>query len=322
MSSRTVEYRLVDVFARHRYEGNQLAVVLDAHDLTPVQMQRIACELNLSETTFPRPCTPAETAAGADYGVRIFTASAELPFAGHPTLGTAWVLAQLGRLQSGGRRQACGAGLIGVSVPAEPAGLVELAAAPRDLSPALPPAAAEACLASVGLGAADLAGDVVVAGCGLSFVHLPVRLDALARARVRVEPMAAVDVGGYRCRDPLIALNVYSVERPVEVPVDGAGEGADHRALSIRSRVFVPGPSVPEDPATGSAAVGLGVALVATGDAVPDGLTTYGIVQGVEMGRPSQLHGRVLAGAGAAETCWVAGRVIAVGEGRLRVPDA
>jgi trans-2,3-dihydro-3-hydroxyanthranilate isomerase len=89
---------------------------------------------------------------------------------------------------------------------------------------------------------------------------------------------------------------------------------------SVRSRVFVPGPSVPEDPATGSAAVGLGIALAAAGHVAGDGITRYDIVQGIELGRPSYLSGRVMAKDGVAQTCWVAGQVQPVGEGTIAVP--
>lgn len=304
----SVEYVLVDVFARRRYEGNQLAVVLDADRLSTWQMQQIARELNLSETTFPVARTSADESAGADYRVRIFTAGTELPFAGHPTLGTAWVLADRGRIGRGPRVQACGAGPIGVDLPAEPDGKVELQATPRDLTDPLSEQAVHDCLTAVGLDDDDLAGPVVAAGCGLSFVYLHVRPEALARSRMRFEPMEHVDLAGQSLRDPLIAVDVFCVE-----------PGPDR--LQVRSRVFVPGPSVPEDPATGSAAVGLGVAMVATGTAQADGVTRYDITQGVEMGRPSFLSGRVEASAGVARSCWVGGHVLAVGGGRLRVPD-
>ena len=81
-------FHIVDVFAETRYAGNPLAVVLDAGDLHPPEMQRIAAEMNYSETTFVLSRTPRD----GGYGVRIFTPVQELPFAGHPTLGTAWVL--------------------------------------------------------------------------------------------------------------------------------------------------------------------------------------------------------------------------------------
>ena len=201
MADTSVSYVLVDVFARRRFAGNQLAVVLDAEHLSTYQMQVIASEFNLAETTFPVPIDAADAGAGADYRVRIFTASQEIPFAGHPTLGTAWVLARRGRIEPGTRRQACGAGLIEVQVPADPEDLVGLGATPRDLSPTLSAAAAEACATSVGLASGDVVGETVVAGCGLSFVHLPVSVGSLGRARPRVADVADVDLGDYRLRD-------------------------------------------------------------------------------------------------------------------------
>ncbi|MGI8701985.1 MAG: PhzF family phenazine biosynthesis protein [Nocardioidaceae bacterium] len=311
MQARSLRYVLVDVFAESRFAGNQLAVVLGADALSTYQMQTIAAEFNLAETTFPMELTEQDEAVGADYRVRIFTASREIPFAGHPTLGTAWVLARQGLLGAGARLQACGAGLVGVDVPAADTEPLELRSKPRDLSAALSGPAATECARSVGLDPADLAGPAFVAGCGLSFVHLPVLVASLARARPRLAEMRDVDLGDFALQDPLIGLNVYAV-------LPGAEDATD---LMVRSRVFVPGPSVPEDPATGSAAVGLGMALVASGLAEPEGTTRYDIAQGVELGRPSRLWGRVSAEAGSAVTCWVAGRVQPIGEGAIAVPD-
>jgi len=303
MRGKCLRYVLVDVFARQPFAGNQLAVVLDAGGLSQRQMQSIAQEFNLSETTFPVPRTSQDQAAGADYRVRIFTASREIPFAGHPTLGTAWVLAQQGRLAAGERTQACGAGLIGVKVPAELHESVELRAEARDLSGALSDPAARRCAVSVGLQPADVVGKAFAAGCGLTWVHLRVTPAAIARARPRYTAMDDRDLGGVVLQDPLIGINVYALQ-----------------GASVRARVFVPGPSVPEDPATGSAAVGLGLALVASGAAPGSGVTRYEIVQGVELGRPSYLSGRVEAVGGVARACWVAGQVQPIGEGTIVVP--
>ncbi len=311
MVDNPLRYVLVDVFARRPFAGNQLAVVLGAELLSTYQMQAIAAEFNLAETTFPLPPTAADRAAGADYRVRIFTASQEIPFAGHPTLGTAWVLARRGVIDTGSRVQACGAGLIGVDVPVAADEPLELRSEPRDLSVALTKEAAVGCARSVGLDGNDVAGEAFAAGCGISFVHLPVAAAALAGARPRLTDMRDVDLGGAVLRDPLIGLNVYATSQ-------GSAAGA---ALSVRSRVFVPGPSVPEDPATGSAAVGLGIALVAAELASGDGVTRYDIVQGVELGRPSYLSGRVTAHDGAATMCWVAGQVQPIGEGAIVVPE-
>jgi len=311
MDQPSLGYVLVDVFAERPFAGNQLAVVLGADGLSTYQMQAIASEFNLSETTFPATATAADEAAGADYRVRIFTASREIPFAGHPTLGTAWVLARRGVIAPGARVQACGAGVVGVDVPAAEVEPVELRSEPRDLSGALSDDVAAECARSVGLDRHDVAGSAFVAGCGLSFVHLPVAAGSLARARPRLSEMSEVALDGFTLRDPLIGLNVFTA-------APGPGSGTD---LSVRSRVFVPGPSVPEDPATGSAAVGLGMALVAGGLAGADGTTTYEIAQGVELGRPSRLSGRVKSQGGVAVACWVAGRVQPIGEGTIAVPE-
>jgi trans-2,3-dihydro-3-hydroxyanthranilate isomerase len=268
-------YDIVDVFTDRPFAGNQLAVVHGADDLTTGQCLAVAREFNFSETTFPS--SPVE--AGAEYAVRIFTPGGEIPFAGHPTLGTAWVLRQRELITTDEVTQLCGAGRIGVRFVGDD--LVELSAAPRDLLGPLDEALAASLLEDVGLSASDLAGPAWVAGCGLTFVHLPVAADAVARAVPSIRPLREyaerlADLG--TAQDPVEGLNV--------VAVSGSAP-----SLTCRSRVFVPGLSVAEDPATGSAAAGLGLALVASG-LLPEG-GTYDITQGVEMGRPSALHGRV-----------------------------
>ena len=147
-----------------------------------------------------------------------------------------------------------------------------------------------------------------MAGCGLSFVHVPVTEEAVVRAvasgasfATLGEQLAALG----EVSDLLDAVNLYAV----------AGEAP---RLDVHSRVFVPGVGVPEDPATGSAAAGLGMALVASG-VLPEG-GTYAIRQGVEMGRPSSLLGRVEAEDGRATACNVAGRVQPVASGEIEVP--
>jgi trans-2,3-dihydro-3-hydroxyanthranilate isomerase len=189
-----------------------------------------------------------------------------------------------------------------------PGGLVELSATPRDLAGPVPQDVVRDLLRAVGLSLSDLAGEVWVAGCGLTFVHLPVSEEAVVRSRpvagsfVRLaERLAAVGP----VEDLLDAVNVYA-----------AAGAAPH--LDVHSRVFVPGAGVAEDPATGSAAAGLGMALVASGQ-LPEG-GGYTITQGVEMGRPSRLLGRVEAAAGRATRCHVAGQVQPVASGEVEVP--
>jgi trans-2,3-dihydro-3-hydroxyanthranilate isomerase len=315
-----LSFDIVDVFTDRAFAGNQLAVVHGADDLSTEQCLAIAGEFNFSETTFPS----ATIRDGAEYSTRIFTPGGEIPFAGHPTLGTAWVLRDRGLLTASDLTQVCGAGRIGVRLPDAEDGPVELSAAPRELVGPLDDGLVAALLGDIGLTALDLAGPVWVAGCGLSFVHVPVIEDAVQRARASQRPLreyAERFAAAGTSADPVEGVNVFHVSgHPPE--------------LRVHARVFVPGLSVSEDPATGSAAAGLGIALVASGR-LPDG-GAYDITQGVEMGRPSLLHGRVettvIAGHGwrpdgtdveggrVAAVCHVAGQVRPVARGEITVP--
>jgi len=278
-----VSYDVVDVFAEGPFAGNQLAVVHGAGDLDDAQLLTLAREFNFSETTFPTPV------AGDRYRVRIFTPGGEIPFAGHPTLGTAWVLRERGDLDAQDVTQVCAAGEIGVRFEA---GSVELTAGPRDLVGPLDEGAVLAVLAVLGLDPADRDGDAWLAGTGLTFAHVPVRDEAVARASL---PRAMPDLP--TTADPLGGINLYSVTED----------------LQVHSRVFVPELAVPEDPATGSAAAGLGMALRARGLAgAGDG---YRIRQGIEMGRPSVLLGTV-----GEHGISVAGPVHHIARGEIRTP--
>jgi trans-2,3-dihydro-3-hydroxyanthranilate isomerase len=302
-----LEYDVVDVFTSRAFAGNPLAVVHDAEGLTTAQMHAIAKEFNLSETTFPVSLTDEDRAAGGDYRVRIFTPGGEIPFAGHPTLGTAWVLRAKGRLDPGARVQMCLAGPIGVDVPTEPDAPVELSATPRDHARELSDDEVSDLLELVGLTANDVVGPAHMAGTGLSWCFLPVRPDAVARSRPAARRVVDTCVDTSGLQDPLDGVDVYAAE-----VADGV--------VRISSRVYVPGYGIPEDPATGSAAVGLGVALVKAGLAAADGQTSYEITQGVEMGRPSLLRGKVEAAGGVATRCHVAGEVRPVASGTIAVP--
>jgi trans-2,3-dihydro-3-hydroxyanthranilate isomerase len=297
-----LSYDVVDVFTDRAFAGNPLAVVHGADALEDAQLLAIAREFNLSETTFPSKVEGGATG----YAVRIFTPGGEIPFAGHPTLGTAWVLQQHRLLSAGTVVQRCGAGHIEVRLPDDPSGRVWLRATPRELSAPLDP---EAVAAAVGLSRNDVAGEVRVAGCGLSWVHLPVRTEALARCRPAAGILSVL-VRSESHDDPVAGVNVYAVE---------AGPGGSTDAAAVRSRVFCPDVGVAEDPATGSAAVGLGIVLAATG-MLPDG-GDYTIRQGVEMGRPSTLYGHVDAADGRAGGCEVGGGVVSAAAGTIAVPD-
>jgi trans-2,3-dihydro-3-hydroxyanthranilate isomerase len=300
MTAMRLAFDIVDVFTERPFAGNQLAVVHGADDLSTEQCQALTREFNFSESTFP-----TAAADGGSYSTRIFTPAQEIPFAGHPTLGTAWVLRSRGLLNGDEVTQHCGAGEVGVRFDDE---LVELSAAPRDLAGPVDPGLVEEMLSVFGLSGSDVAGDAWVAGAGLSFVHVPVTEEAVVRAAPSSAPfapyaerLAALD----GVEDLIDAVNVHAV----------AGD-APH--LQVHSRVFVPGVGVPEDPATGSAAAGLGMALVASGRLPAGG--RYDVRQGIEMGRPSALRCRVEAVEGRATRCHVGGRVQPVASGEIEVP--
>jgi trans-2,3-dihydro-3-hydroxyanthranilate isomerase len=256
--------------------------VLDGDNLSTEQMQALAREFNLSETVFP-----TAPPAGATYGLRIFTPTTELPFAGHPSVGAAAVLHRLGRITSGDNVQACGAGLLPVHVGDQ----VTLTGGAPVVGE---PVASAPLLTALGLSGADLAGPPPRwAGTGVEFFYLLVRPSALADVRVDLGGVASLGRGG-------ISL----------VSWDGA---------VARCRVFAAGFGVPEDPATGSAALGLGVYLAASG-LLEDGEHRYVVEQGVEMGRPSTLTCTVEVVDGAATRTTVSGGVVPVARGEIRVP--
>ena len=219
MAADFLEYDVVDVFAETPFAGNQLAVVHGAGDLPDAALLAIAREFGFSETTFPTPVDDGR------YRVRIFTPGGEIPFAGHPTLGTASVLRDRGQLGERAVVQECGAGDIGVRFDDDQ---VELSAAPRDLAGPLGDAFVAQLLDGVGLDRADQDGEVWLAGTGLTFVHLPVREEAVARAtapRRPVRELADLPQTG----DPLDGINLYALR------------GRSRDGLDVHSRVFVPG---------------------------------------------------------------------------------
>ncbi len=293
-----LRFDIVDVFTDRPFAGNQLAVVQGAAALSTGQCLALAREFGFSETTFPVPVSPSS------YFTRIFTPGGEIPFAGHPTLGTAWVLRANGNLATARVTQASRVGDVQVTFTDD--GLVELSAAVRDLVGPLPPDLTHALLADVGLGPDDLDGQAYVAGTGLDFVYLPVRPGAVARARIPARPLDAHRaLTVLSLQDPLSGVSVHSVN----------GGPAD---VSVHARVFVPELAVPEDPATGSAAAGLGVVLAGAGRLADDGRLT--IRQGVELGRPSTLFVRLERSEGRLVAVHVSGGVHPVGSGEIDVP--
>ena len=284
----TVAYEIVDVFTDRPFAGNPLAVVFGADALGGDQMQTLAREFNLSETVFVLPPT-----ADATYRARIFTPAAELLFAGHPSVGAAVTSVRRGLAAPGRLVQECGAGSLPIEVTE--AGAATLTGGTPTLGEDLDPGPL---LSMVGLAADDLATGArpCRAGCGLEFTFLPVRRSALAQSWADPAAAAALDVP---------QISVFAWE---------PGE------RSTYARVFCPGLAVPEDPATGSAALGLGVWLVAAGWLPGDGTSPYTVHQGIEMHRPSLLECTVTAESGTATTATVSGHVVPIARGDIAVP--
>jgi trans-2,3-dihydro-3-hydroxyanthranilate isomerase len=287
-----LHFDIVDVFTDRAYAGNPLAVVHRARTVTARQMQAIAAEFGLSETAFTLP----PTTSAATYRLRIFTPARELPFAGHPSIGAAWALAFADMIRRGDVVQECGAGLLPVHVDASGARVVS---GRPEVGPDLSGAALAA---TVGLGVDDLDPDLPagVAAAGVPFAFLPVLTDAVVRAVPDLSAVAAAT-------GDQTGLAVVAVDR---------------EKTTAHVRVFCPQVGVSEDPATGSAAVALGVFLGGRG-VLADGRSVLTIAQGAEMGRPSALEVRVrIAGGVAAEVAVQGGvRMVAKGE-LLALPDA
>ncbi|SIQ43621.1 PhzF family phenazine biosynthesis protein [Bosea sp. TND4EK4] len=266
----TYPYETLDVFTDKPFGGNQLAVFTDARGLTSEQMQSLAAEMNYSETTFVLP--PDDPAD--DARVRIFTRTAEMPFAGHPNVGTAFVLARHGRDRGGVLRFEEIAGLVRVEVVRDASGAVTGAtiAAPQPLTRSIE-LPAEAIAACAGLSPSDIVVTnhrPVRASVGVFFVLAEVTLEALSRATPDLSHFRAV-----RDKTPELEgrFSLFLYAR------DGVAD--------IRARMFAPISGTWEDPATGSASATVAALLLSLDHRSEARFT---LTQGVEMGRPSLLH--------------------------------
>ena len=292
-----------DVFTDRMFGGNQLAVFPEADGLDTRVMQSIAREFNLSETVFAFP--PASQAHTRR--LRIFTPSAELPFAGHPTVGAAFVLASIGEVPLGPDGASIlfeeGVGLVPVSVRVEDGrpGYCELTVArlPEE-GPSPPPI--EEIASALSLRPDDLRTDESpprAFSCGVPYLFVPVRdVPTLGRARLNL---------------PAWERSFSSWWSSCLFPFAGAGapDGVDFRA-----RMFAPAFGVPEDPATGSAAAAL-AGFLARLAAPGNGTLRWVVEQGVEMGRPSRLHLSCDREGGRISAVRVGGASVLVSEGRL-----
>lgn len=297
-------YYICDVFTNTRFGGNQLAVLPEAHGLTTTQMQQITREFNFAESTFVLPPT-----AGQTRRVRIFTPAREMPFAGHPNVGTAFVLATAGELGDIGDSTTVtfeeGAGNVPVRIERRGRSLVCELTAPEALS------LGETVPVELVARAASLATDDIVtdshapqvASVGLPFIMVEVKhRAALKRARI--------DMAGF---EAIGALNVMP-----DIHLYVRTRRMDGDDFDIRARMFAPLDGVPEDPATGSANCAL-AAMLTHYENGRSGTSRYRISQGVELGRPSVLEARIEKRDGAIASAHIGGECVLVSEGWIEV---
>jgi trans-2,3-dihydro-3-hydroxyanthranilate isomerase len=298
-----LDFMTVDVFTDQKFGGNPLAVVLDGRGLATDQMQSIAAEFNLAETTFILP--PKEPSHTAE--VRIFTPRAEMPFAGHPNIGTAFVLATLG--------SAFGSVVSESLIFEEKAGLVKLdlirdgasvigaqLAAPQSLMRGDDIAldvVAMAC--SIEVSNIETANhNPCITSCGVPFVLVELKTrSVLSAARPRAEIYSE-----YLRPDRATGILLYVREK-----------GSD---VDIQARMFAPLHGIPEDPATGSANVAL-VGLLASLRSEPDLTLQLRIAQGVDMGRPSLLGATAEKRNSQITGMWMGGRCVSMMRGSLQL---
>ena len=300
-------YVTADVFTNEIFGGNPLAVFPDGSGLSTAQMQAVAQEFNLSETVFVFPPESPEHTRK----LRIFTPGAEIPFAGHPTVGTAFVLASIGDIEVAENETHIvfeeGVGPIPVTIYAKgdrPLSATLSAAKMPEVGPNPPSRQTLARMISLDVG--DIADDpfepqAVSCGTPFLFVRLAGR-DALRRATLDTMTWKEHLAEHWA---PNVFVFCDEPER----------EGSD-----LRARMFAPGFGIPEDPATGSAATALGGYLAAR-DATESGTLRWTVEQGFEMGRPSILEIEADKEAGEVVAIRVSGASVLVGRGEMEIPS-
>jgi trans-2,3-dihydro-3-hydroxyanthranilate isomerase len=301
---RRLHYHLVDVFTDRAFGGNPLAVCTNGRGLTTETMQAIAKEFNLSETTFVLPPLDARH----DWHVRIFTPGRELPMAGHPTIGTSFVLAREHLIRRDAEETNIvleeGVGPVPVRVEfkdGEPV-FTEMSQPLPRFGPRLTDASAVAAMLSLEAEDIDAELPLEVVSCGVPFLFAPLRtLDAARRARPRADLFESAASDG-------APPEVFVFTREVE-----------HSGSTVHSRMFAPGMGITEDPATGAASGPLGCYFVRHGLAACDPVAEIVSEQGLEMGRPSFIRIRIEKSAGDISAVRVGGQCHFMGEGFIEI---
>jgi trans-2,3-dihydro-3-hydroxyanthranilate isomerase len=297
-----LSYLHLDVFTANRFEGNQLAVFPDPGRLSTAQMQKIAQEMNFSETTFIYPAQ-----GGGDAHMRIFTPGTELPIAGHPTIGSTFALAHVGRIATGHERFVfeLGVGPTPVSLEWKKGGLwfawmtQPLPSFGGQMSDR------EAVASACGLTPADLLDDAPIeeVSCGVPYLILALKTRRAVDA-VAIDRRALAQC--YRAAG-LQELAVY-----VFTPEHGGDE-------TVYSRMLAPSFGIAEDPATGSACGPLGSYLLHHGLVTPAVARSMVSSQGVAMGRPSRIHISIDSKDEMITSVRVGGQAVLAGRGELIV---
>jgi trans-2,3-dihydro-3-hydroxyanthranilate isomerase len=292
-------YLHLDVFTDRRFEGNQLAVFPQPGRMTTEEMQRIANEMNFSETTFIFP-----NEGSGDVRMRIFTPKAELPMAGHPTIGSTFALALEGVITPDRREFVFELGVGPTPVLLEwSASTLSFAWMTMQLPTFAERIQDRAALgAALGLSTADLAdGPVQSVSCGVSFLFVPVSTRAAVDAvTIDTKAMARCFAGAGMAELPVFIFTL-----------DGAGQE------TVYSRMLAPAFGIAEDPATGGASGPLGSYLLHHGFVSADTAQNMVSLQGVAMGRPSRIHISIDSQNGSITGVRIGGKSVLVGRGEV-----
>ncbi|BFM40828.1 PhzF family phenazine biosynthesis isomerase [Synechocystis sp. LKSZ1] len=298
----------LDVFTDQIFGGNPLAVFPEAEGLSPAQMQKVAAEINYSETVFVFPPTTPQ----GDYRLRIFTPATELPFAGHPTIGTAFLLGHLGKVSLNSEPTIIvleeGVGPVAVTLYTEQGQLYKTELTVAQLPQALPDPPSVEILAPI----LSLSPEQIRQGqerprcysCGLPFLFVPlVDYPALTQAQLQQHSWET------QLRSQAVnCLYLFTDKVP------------DNPSAHFQARMFAPSLGIEEDPATGSAVAAFAGYL--SQHFPQSGVFSWRVIQGVEMGRPSTLDLVMEQTSQGLQSVKVSGRSVVVSHGWFEIPSA